>query len=106
SHPTDSAIAAEAVRAAAHFGVTGNNVMIMVATPHGNSTRGFAVQWCAYHSSTSTTSGQLAYTNFPYQTDAGASCGENFVNSGSAGLLDGVSIVGGHEYAESITDPY
>src|SRR5258708_14924003 len=38
----------------------------------------------------------------PYNTDAGASCGQNFVNSN--GTLDGVSIVGGHEYAETITD--
>jgi serine protease len=37
-------------------------------------------------------------------TDAGASCGENFVNS--SGTLDGVTIVGGHEYAETITDEY
>src|SRR5581483_5726673 len=43
--------------------------------------------------------------DIPYQTDAGANCGQNFVNSGSAGLLDGVSIVGGHEFAEAATDP-
>jgi serine protease len=40
----------------------------------------------------------------PYIVDAGASCGVNFINSGSAGTLDGVSIVNGHEYAETITD--
>jgi Putative Ig domain len=40
----------------------------------------------------------------PYVTDAGTSCGENFVNGGTGGLLDGVSIVEGHEYAETITD--
>ena len=32
----------------------------------------------------------------------GASCGQDFVNSN--GTLDGVSIVNGHEYAETITD--
>jgi hypothetical protein len=112
NHPSDSQIQQEAVRAANHFGITGSsgvsgsNVAVMVATPTGHYTRGFGVRWCAYHSSVSTTTGNLSYTNFPYQTDAGTSCGENFVNSGSAGLLDGVSIVGGHEYAESITDPY
>jgi serine protease len=47
----------------------------------------------------------LSYTDFPYIPDAGGSCGQNFVNSGSAGTLDGVSIVGGHEFAESETDP-
>ena len=40
----------------------------------------------------------------PYVTDLGASCGQNFVNAGSAGTLDGVTIVEGHEYAETITD--
>ena len=35
----------------------------------------------------------------PFLTDVGASCGKNFVNAGSAGNLDGVTIVGGHEYA-------
>jgi serine protease len=38
----------------------------------------------------------------PYLPDAGASCGQGFVNS--PGALDGVTIVGGHEYAETITD--
>jgi serine protease len=36
----------------------------------------------------------------------GSSCGQNFVNSGAAGTLDGVSIVEGHEYAETLTDAY
>ena len=38
----------------------------------------------------------------PYIPDAGASCGQNFVNSN--GPLDGVTIVEGHEYAETVTD--
>ena len=42
----------------------------------------------------------------PYVTDLGSSCGMNFVNAGSAGTLDGATIVGGHEYAETITDPF
>jgi serine protease len=42
----------------------------------------------------------------PYVTDAGAGCGVSFVNSGPAGALDGVTIVGGHEYAETITDQF
>jgi hypothetical protein len=40
----------------------------------------------------------------PYVVDAGSGCGENYVNSGSAGTLDGFSIVNGHEYAETVTD--
>ena len=103
-----SALANEAVRAANHFGHLTANSQVVVATPHGANPSGFGTQYCAWHSSTSYsgTGGRLAYTNLPYMTDAGASCGENFVNSGSSGVLDGVSIVEGHEYAESITDMF
>jgi serine protease len=107
--PTDADIQAEAVRAAAHFGNTSAaanaSTQYIIDTPHGNSTSGFGTQWCAYHGSAGSSYGALSYTDFPYITDAGASCGENFVNAGPAGLLDGVSIVGGHEFAESETDP-
>jgi hypothetical protein len=104
-HPTDSQIQAEAARAASHFGAgTSDNVEIVVATPTGHSTSGFGTQWCAYHGAVSSDR-NITYTDLPYMTDAGASCGENSVNGGSAGTLDGVSIVEGHEMAESITDP-
>jgi serine protease len=103
-------LAQEAVNAAGYFGNltpdSNANVQYIIDTPTGNSTPGFGSQFCAWHSSTSSSYGTIAYTNFPYQTDAGYSCGQNFVNGGSAGTLDGVSIVGGHEYAESITDPF
>ena len=46
--------------------------------------------------------GDIAFTNLPYIPDAGASCGADFVNGN--GPLDGVSIVEGHEYAETVTD--
>src|SRR5205814_862399 len=48
--------------------------------------------------------GDIAFTNLPYVLDAGHDCGQNYVNSGSPGDVDGFSIVGGHEYAETITD--
>jgi serine protease len=100
--PTQSQIQAEAGNAAAFFGVTPNaNDDFMVFTPSGRSQNGFGTQWCAYHSS----SGSLSYSYIPYQPDAGVSCGQNFVNAGAAGSFDGFSIVGGHEYAETITDP-
>jgi serine protease len=73
--------------------------------------------FCAWHDWNGDTSltggpvtspdGDIAFTNMPYVTDvphAGADCGANFVRSGSAGKLDGVSIIAGHEYAETITD--
>jgi serine protease len=102
---TQSGIAAEAAAGAAHFGYNAN-ADYMVFTPSGHSQSGFGTQWCAYHSATSTSSGNLSYAYIPFQPDAGVSCGQNFVNSGSAGLFDGFSIVGGHEYAETITDPF
>jgi serine protease len=107
-NPTDADIQAEAQRAAAHFGNTtaasNGSTQYIIDTPQGNSTSGFATQWCAYHGFAPAYGG-ISYTDFPYTTDAGGSCGQNFVNPGSAGLLDGVSIVGGHEYTESATDP-
>ncbi len=105
AHPTDSQIQSEAAKAAGHFATgASDNVEIVVATPTGHSERGFGTQWCAYHGAVSSDR-NITYTYLPYMTDAGASCGENSVNGGSAGLLDGVSIVEGHELAETITDP-
>jgi serine protease len=110
SRPTQSQLAAEAVNASSHFGNTaaGSNAttQYVISTATHNSMRGFGTSWCAWHSSTSSSSGSIAYTNFPYITDAGATCGANFVNAGSAGLLDGVTIVGGHEFAETETDQF
>jgi serine protease len=45
----------------------------------------------------------VAYTNLPYITDAGASCGANF---NGLGPKAGVTIVEGHEFAETETDPF
>jgi serine protease len=105
THPTDAQIQAEAKKAATHFATgTSDNVEIVVATPTGHSESGFGTQWCAYHGAVSSDP-SITYTYLPYMTDAGASCGENSVNAGSAGVLDGVSIVEGHELAETITDP-
>jgi serine protease len=103
-HPTDSAIQGEAKRLIKHFGYN-RDAMYIVATAHGHNTSGFGKQFCAYHGATSTTSGEAAYTNLPYITDAGASCGQNIVNPGPSGVNDGVSIVAGHEEAEGQTDP-
>jgi serine protease len=51
----------------------------------------------------------ISYSNIPDQLAIninGANvCGENAVNPGSAGRLDGFSIVTGHEMEETITDP-
>ena len=109
STPTQSQIAAEAVAAAAHFGYN-SSANYMVFTPTGNSSSGFGTRWCAYHSSTSSSSGKVAYSYIPYMPDAGGSCGMNFVNGSNDtfghGYFDGYSIVAGHEYAEAATDPF
>jgi serine protease len=110
SKPGQSNLASEAINAAAHFGNTSSSsnttVQYVINTATGNNASGFGTQYCAWHSSTSSSYGNIAYTNMPYITDAGASCGANFVNSGSAGLTDGITIVGGHEFAETETDIY
>jgi hypothetical protein len=120
---TGHEIGLEAVNAAAHFAnatqPANSNVQYLIVSPTGAHPDGFNtanVQFCAWHDSTgdstlsggsvSSPYGQLAFTNLPYVTDAGAPCGQGFVNPGSAGALDGVTIVEGHEYAETLTDPY
>ena len=105
--PKQSQLAAEAVRAASHFGNTtaasNASVQYVVATSTGHSSGGFKTQYCAYHSSTSSSVGTVAYTNLPYITDAGASCGANF---NGLGPNAGITIVEGHEGAETITDQF
>lgn len=104
-----SRIAAEAQKAAAHFGNYTSNASYVIMLPHNVAVYNFAADsnslsaYCAWHSYTTANGSTIAYTNFPYMPDAGASCGVGSVNS--PGTLDGVSIVGGHEQAETETDP-
>jgi serine protease len=98
-----SYIAAEAARAAAHFGDYSANASYVIMIPHGVSVNSFGTRYCAWHSSTTANGSTIAYTNLPYIPDAGSSCGVGSVNS--PGTDDGVSIVGGHEQAETETDP-
>ncbi|PYC75813.1 hypothetical protein C7C46_23320 [Streptomyces tateyamensis] len=91
-------IAAEANVGAQHFGVSGNDVQIVVMSPSGTSPDGFPNGgFCAWHDY----NGNVPYTNMPYVLDAGSGCGAKQVS----GQLDGFSIVEGHEYAETLTDP-
>ena len=107
ARPTQSQLAAEAVNAAAHFGNTtaasNASVQYVIATATGNNASGFGTQYCAWHSSTSSSYGNIAYTNLPYITDAGGSCGANF---NGLGANAGITIVGGHEMGETITDQF
>ncbi|HTJ71243.1 MAG TPA: hypothetical protein VL551_27115 [Actinospica sp.] len=91
-------LAAEADNAASHFGVSGPDVDVFVLSPSGTQPDNFPnAGFCAWHD----WSGTVGYTNMPYVLDAGSSCGANSVQN----QLDGFSIVGGHEYAEAVTDP-
>ncbi|HTJ66369.1 MAG TPA: hypothetical protein VL551_02455 [Actinospica sp.] len=108
SRPSNSQLAAEAVKAAAHFGVSGDNVQIIVDSPHGVVPSGFKTQYCAWHDVTPNSTGaDVPYTNMPYITDAGSGCGAGFVaaTNGVNSTDEGITIVGGHEYAETLTDP-
>jgi serine protease len=113
-------LAAEAARAVSHFGITDlANSQIMIVQP-ANYSDPNAVNsgYCAFHDYTypGLESGiynglpqGIDYDNIPYQLSINSSgqnvCGENAVNSGQAGHLDGFSIVAGHEMEESNTDP-
>lgn len=100
--PTQSQMAAEAAKAAAHFGNYTDNAQYVVAMPTGISPSGFKTQYCAYHTTTTANGSTISWTNLPYLPDAGAGCGAASVTSS---VLDGVSIVEGHEMAETETDP-
>jgi len=107
--PTQSQIQSAATRLMNHFGGYNANATYFVFTPHGHSMSGFGTQWCAWHDEP-TSGTQMAYAYMPYIPDAGGSCGMNFVNGSNNsygnGYFDGFSIVGGHEYAEAMTDPH
>jgi hypothetical protein len=111
-------LAAEAESAAKHFGNTtttlNRDAQYVIVSPHGTNPDNYKnLGFCAWHdySGDSTMDGGgavsgplLAFTNLPYIPDAGANCGAGFVNPGNN--LDGVTIVEGHEYAETITDQF
>jgi serine protease len=111
---TMGALASEAAAFATHFSIpdVANDQVVVVSQSGTCFADGFAgssctpvqASYCAWHSATSFGAGTLSYTNLPYQLDAAGSCGEGFVNS--PGTWDGFSIVGGHEFAEAVTDPY
>lgn len=102
--PTDQQIQAEAAKLVAKFGANAN-ASYVVQTPYGHNTSGFGTQWCAYHGAFTSGGTIIPYTNLPYIPEAGQSCGANFVNQGTKGTNDGVTIVEGHELAETQTDP-
>jgi Ricin-type beta-trefoil lectin domain/Putative Ig domain len=113
----------EATKAVTHFGITDtDDANIVIASQSGtcfapldpaeDPTFTFAgncgteqdTGYCAFHSDVPGQSGlYLPFENLPYQPDAGAGCGQGFINT--PGTDDGYSISGGHELMEAITDP-
>ena len=105
-------LAREADRAAQHFHVTDlADSQIVVATPQKFNEAGFnQSQYCAWHDFTTPISYPgvtpgIAFVNMPYVLNAAGSCGKDFVNPTPSGDVDGVTIVVGHEIAETVTDP-
>ena len=105
-------LAQEAARAAQYFGVADlSNSQIVVATPQKFNEAGFNQNsYCAWHDFTTPLSYPgvtpgMAFVNMPYVLNAGGGCGKDFVNPAPAGDVDGVTIVLGHEIAETLTDP-
>jgi hypothetical protein len=117
-------LAAEAARAALHFKVSdlADANFIIFQPANYSDPNALATGYCAFHDyiypnveggiyDSQYTGGveNTQYTNLPYLLDINSSginvCGENAVNSGAAGKLDGYSIALGHEIMETATDP-
>jgi hypothetical protein len=113
----DDPIAAEAQRAAAHFGYDAQATYV-VLTPPTTIATGQPV-YCGYHTQTTSIDGlgnpfRLQYAFIPWLNEnwpgvGTTGCGMHNVNAASNafgnGIFDGYSIVTGHEYAEAVTDP-
>lgn len=117
---TGGQLATEAEAAAVHFGnldqASNRNTQYVIASPHGSNVDGWlngSTGYCAYHDDTHdpTIDGSgpapgpiLAFTNMPYVSQVGSSCGAGTVNT--PGTLDGTTEAASHEYGETLTDQF
>jgi serine protease len=107
TNPTPDQMAAEAQKAAQYFGDRSINAQYVIALATGHRDQyDIANRYCASHQYTYSNGNPISYTNMPYLPDQGTTCGAFKVNTTAAGILDGVTILAGHEYAESETDPF
>jgi serine protease len=116
---TGHQLAVEAEHARAHFGNTtwteNRDAQYVIVSPTGTNPDNYQSPvsgFCAWHDYTgdttldgggAATGLKIAFTNLPYITDVGAVCGAGAVDGKNT---DGITIVEGHEYAETITDQF
>ncbi|TDU05512.1 hypothetical protein EDD99_4028 [Streptomyces sp. 846.5] len=106
TNATAAQLAAEAVKAAKHFGNTTQtpnlNAQYVIVSPTRTHPDGFpSSNFCAWHDFTGSAYGNLAYTNLPYVPDLGAGSCTTFTDGR---LLSGIESTETHEYAETVTD--
>jgi serine protease len=110
SRPTKQDVANAAARAAVRLNDLNYNAQYIIATPWGALDQySISNNFCAWHNWTGVTgrTGWATYTSMPYipyEDYLGRGCGKGKVN-GANGLLDGVTILASHEYAESVNNP-
>jgi len=113
---TYTKLAQEAQRAVSHFRVSDllNSQFLIIQPQNFSDPEAASAGYCAWHDYTqpgiengiyNTVKAGISFTNMPYVLNQGTSCGENSLNAGAAGKLDGQSIVLGHEIEETVTDP-
>ena len=108
--PTVSDIQAVVQRAANQMADYGYNAQYVVAMPWGVADqKSTANHWCGWHDwKYASGSSWVTYTALPYEPYMDRyvyGCGGGSVNGATNGVLDGVSILAGHEYAETVNDP-
>ena len=114
---TGTQLAQEALNAAAHFGNTtaasNRYAYYVILSPKGTNPDNYkspTTGYCAWHDwqgdgyAVTSTVGNIAFSNQPYNIDQGASCGVGFVNS--PGTLDGYTMTLGHEWQEMVSDQF
>ncbi|MEW2303073.1 hypothetical protein AB0958_24400 [Streptomyces sp. NPDC006655] len=116
SAATGHQLGAEAVKAAGHFGNTtaasNRDAYYIILSPHNTNPDSYQGQYCAWHDyngdstltggPVSSSYGDIAFSNQPYNMDSGSGCGVGFVNS--PGTLDGWTMTLGHEWHEMMSD--
>lgn len=103
----------EAVAAAQHFGNTtpasNRYAYYVIISATGDNPDNYQGYYCAWHDwngdvGASSSVGDIAFSNQPYNMDQGSNCGVGFVNS--PGTLDGWTMTLGHEWQETMSDAF